>query len=510
MELTATTGSSRVAIFRADAAPEIGAGHVMRSLALAQALTQRGFRSVLAHRPRTVETVGAAWFEGTEFIELNMPESAEAEWLRGHWPDGCDICVVDHYGRDAGFEAALGGWARRIVVFDDLAEHDHACDLLINSAPDVSAESYGDRVPADCVLLLGPAYAPLRPIFTRLRQQSLMRRTRTQTVRRVVVSLGATDPDNITVLVLASLARVAPRLAVDVVLGSGAPHRAAVRCRVEQSGGLVQLHDTGGEIAELLVAADLTVGAAGVGAWERCALGLPSLVIPTAGNQCAVAAALEAGGAARVLAPPARTDAALDSALHELLEDADLRVAQSRAGAALVDGRGLARSAQALDPERTKDGASVRLRPAVPADTALLFNWQQDPRVRRHFRDPRPPTLAEHESWFEDRFDDPDCLFNIVLHNEQPAGVIRLELREAQGGGFEVSILTAPAYQGRGVAHAALAIARDLVPEAVLRAEVLPDNHASHRLFESAGYRRNQSWYVNEPMLPYMCPRARA
>ncbi len=507
----ATTAPARLAIFRADAAPEIGAGHVMRTLALAQALAQRGFRTVLAHRPRTVESVGADWFEGTELFELDIPESAEAEILRGHRPDGCDLLVVDHYGRDAGFEAALRGWARRVAVFDDFIDRSHACDLLINTAPDVSPENYAGRVPAKCAFLLGPDYAPLRPVFARRRQESLMRRTRTRTVRRVVVSLGATDPDNITELVLASLARVAPGLAADVVLGPAAPHRAAVRRRVERSRGLLQLHDTGGEIAELLVSADLAVGAAGVGAWERCALALPSLVIPTADNQRAVATALEASGAARVLAPPALTGATLDSALRELIEDADLRAAQARLGAALIDGRGLARCVQALDPEQTPDGASVRLRPAAPTDKAMLLDWQQDPQVRQHFRDPRPPTLAEHETWFADRLDDPDCLFNIVLCDEQPAGVIRLELRKARDGdSFEVSILIAPAYQGWGVARAALAIARDLVPEAVLRAEVLPDNHASRRLFEVSGYRKNKTWYENEPVLPDTCRRVRA
>jgi len=510
-----TSNSQKLAVFRADAAPEIGTGHVMRTLALARLLAEHGFRNVLAHRPRTIETVGATWFEGVELIELNMPESEEVAALRAHWPDGCELCVIDHYWRGAGFEAALRGWARRIAVVDDFAERRHDCDLFINTAPGVSAEAYANCLPAECVLLLGPAYAPIRPAFAQRRQESLLRRTRMRTVRRVLVSLGATDPDNITELVLASLGRVAPGLAVDVVLGPGAPHLAAVRRRFERSTGLLQLHDTGDEVAERLAAADLAIGAAGVSAWERCVLGLPSLVIPTAGNQRAVAKALETVGAARVLALSALSDVVLDSALCELIGDADLRATQTRAGAALIDGRGLARTVQALDPEWAKDGTSVRLRPVEPADEAQLLGWQQDPQIRRHFRDPRPPTSAEHERWFASRFEAPGCIFNIVLCNQQPAGVIRLELRKAEGGdslgdSFEVSILTAPAYQGRGVARAALTIARDLVPEAVLHAEVLPENHASHRLFEAAGYRRNETWYVNEPAILETCRSAQA
>ena len=493
------SASPPLAVLRADATPETGAGHVMRCLAIGAALGRRGVRCVLATRAGTARTIAAEWLEAIERIELPDREDHEVEAIRAIRPDGADILIVDHYERGRDFEIALRPWVERLLVVDDAASRDHCCDLLVNSAPGFTRADYDARMPGDALALLGPAYAPLRPSFEQLRPASLAQRNEPRPVERIVIAFGATDPVGMTVRVLDSLARLALEVAIDVVLGAASPHAAAVRRR---AGAMkrVRVHDSGNELAPLLAAADFAIGAAGVGAWERCALGLASLAVPIVDNQAAVAAALREAGAACVVPFEGLTDASLDAALSAQLEDAASRAAQTRAGAALVDGLGGRRIVQALCPPLSRGEAPVRLRPAGPDDAARLFDWQHEPGARRYARESDLPEPAGHARWLATRLADPTCWLNIVLCAEQPAGMLLLDALPGEPGRpFEVSILTARAWQGRGVARAALGLACDLAGEAVLHAYVHPDNAVSARLFEAAGFVPRDGWFIHDP-----------
>jgi len=91
---------------------------------------------------------------------------------------------------------------------------------------------------------------------------------------------------------------------------------------------------------------------------------------------------------------------------------------------------------------------------------------------------------------------DPSRMLLIVQHAGKPAGLLRLD-REAENQ-FKISILTAPGSYRLGIGSAALALARRLLVNAELHAEVLPANEASRVLFRKAGYReREPGLFVN-------------
>jgi UDP-2,4-diacetamido-2,4,6-trideoxy-beta-L-altropyranose hydrolase len=157
-----------------------------------------------------------------------------------------------------------------------------------------------------------------------------------------------------------------------------------------------------------------------------------------------------------------------------------------KSAAAICDGRGTRRVAMRLLPERSRDGSPIWLRPVTAEDADLLRQMQSEQGARQFMRNPRPPTPEEHRSWFAQRLRDPDCLFNVVICDGQSAGSLRLDLTET--GSFEISIVISSAFQGRGIGLAALALARRLVPEAELSAEVITGNIRSERLFTAAGF----------------------
>lgn len=476
------------AVFRADASATVGGGHVMRCLSLAQSLQALGWRCGFAVNATAGETVPALRAEALQVV-------ADAATPQPLWPAGADWLIVDHYGLGAAWEAEQRGWAKRILAIDDIADRRHDCDILLDQTFGREAEDYDSLVPDRCRVLAGSDYALLRPTFARARAGSLARRAAAGALRRILVSLGATDPDNHTAAVLEGIAESGLALAVDVVLGSGAPHLEAVRRACAELPLQASLHVDTEDMPRLMTAADLAVGAAGTSTWERCCLGLPALLVVIAENQRRVAQAVSAAGAAQLLSGPRSALAGqVAAALRDLAADPAALQALGRRAAAICDGRGADRVGLALvAPGRAKDGRPVALRLAGPADEDVLLDWQRDPTTRRFARNPAAPTAQEHGRWFAARLADPGCLLTIITIDGAPAGMLRLDpaapvAAAPQAPAFEVSILIAPSHRSLGIAQEALRFLRRWQASVVIAATVLPGNDASAALFRSAGY----------------------
>ncbi|MEZ5670386.1 MAG: UDP-2,4-diacetamido-2,4,6-trideoxy-beta-L-altropyranose hydrolase [Alphaproteobacteria bacterium] len=481
-----TAGTAR-AIFRADASPAIGGGHVARCLTLADALREAGWQCRFACTEQTPDTMPALAASG-HGVDLVAGTDASL-------PTGCgdaDLLVVDHYRLDAAFERAHRDRAGRILAIDDLANRSHDCDVLLDTTPGRRAAAYAGIVPAATEFLLGPDYALLRPAFAAARRTRLPLGRRP--LRRIVVGFGATDPDNLTAVALAALAALARPLEVTVMLGAGAPHRAEVARLAAQVGAKLAPPDAG--VAGLLAHADLAIGAGGTSAWERCCLGLPTVVLVAADNQRANADALQNLGAALVVPHP---DAALlAEALAGLLDDAAAVAAMAARAARLCDGYGVRRTLLAIaPPTTTAHGRALAVRPARSDDEALLLAWRRDAGTRAFARNPNPPSAAEHHDWLDAKLADPLCLLHLLLVGDEPVGVLRLDWR-ADLGGWEVSLTVAPDWRGRGIGVAALDCAARLTGSEAQWAFIKQTNAASLRAFARAGFAPSErpDWYV--------------
>jgi RimJ/RimL family protein N-acetyltransferase len=308
-------------------------------------------------------------------------------------------------------------------------------------------------------------------------------------VERIFVNFGTTDTANATSLALDAIVQAQLVAAIDIVLGSAAPHLAALRAKVAALGAGVSLYIDVDDIAALMRGADLAVGAGGVGALERCALGLPSAILTVADNQHDNARALAASGAALYwgdIGSRTATEIALE--LKRLVADQAGRAAMSAAAAALVDGLGAARVRMNCEtPLRAKDGRIVSLRPASFADSAAMLAWQSAPGARAYARNPAAPKPGEHERWLKAKLADADCIFNIVLCGDEPVGILRFDRLPVRAAS-EVSILIAAGRQGLGIGSTALELGKRLLPQERVIAAIHPENRASIRMFEAAGY----------------------
>jgi UDP-2,4-diacetamido-2,4,6-trideoxy-beta-L-altropyranose hydrolase len=351
--------SFRVA-FRVDAGMEMGLGHVMRCLALADALhakgasitfvsgrVPKGVQSMIAERGYDLHLLSAA------SLADNGDSLAHSHWLgRSQLSDAeetvsalsgtpCDWLIVDHYALDAKWEALSRAVANRVMAIDDLADRHHDADVLLDQNCYRGLETrYNGRVRDECVLLLGPTYALLRPEFARLRDATP---SRDGVVRRILVLLGGVDPSNVTETVVRAIASLGPAApAVDVVIGGEHPARVRIQalCAEFRFGYYVQTN----EIARLMAAADLAVGATGATSWERCCLGLPTIGMTLAANQAPIAEALAMRGAILNLGDAAALSVNdIAAAIERLLGDPRRVAAMSTAAREVVDGSGAER-----------------------------------------------------------------------------------------------------------------------------------------------------------------------
>jgi UDP-2,4-diacetamido-2,4,6-trideoxy-beta-L-altropyranose hydrolase len=475
-------------LVRADASSSIGIGHTARCLTLAQALRDQGAQVSFAcclldgHRRAAIEQEGFevfAWARPEQAPGIEM-WAADIAALRAVLPAdaGFDWVIVDHYALDARWEHAARAFARRIAVIDDLADRDHAADLLLDQNFGASEARYTDRLTAACRRLLGPRYALVRPVFQGLAIVP------PEQARRVLVSFGGFDVAGMLPRTLQALAGL-EGLQVTCIAGLGHAQREVLGQLCAGRAGW-ELHDYVDDLPTRMAAADLFIGAAGGTTWERAALGLPSLCVSVADNQRAGAQAMAQAGMHLYLGDAGQVEMpALRQAIALLLGNQGLRQSFAERSRSLVDGRGAQRVAVALL------GEHLVLRPACIEDARLLFDGRDAPEVRRRSQQGQALHWPEHQAWLAATLADRQRLLLIAETADGPVGSVRFD--RLQGPRARVSLYLFAGRFGLGWGNVLLArgeaCARQRWPDLqVIEAQVLPDNQVSLHLFTGAGY----------------------
>lgn len=488
---------------RVDASTAAGTGHVMRCLALADAMRARQahVRFICRDHPGNLADEVARWGFAVSLLPppvASGEEEGTASWLGATEIDDADQTiaalagyrpdwlVVDHYSIGTQWERRLEDHAARLLAIDDLADREHACDILLdqNHARD-AAGRYRGLVPANCRLLLGTRYALLRSEFAAAAAAATGSR-RARAVARVFVFFGGSDPGNMSGRTLAALSHPDfSDLEVDVVLGVNQAHRASVE-RQAAARPRTRLHGPGPEFARLMAGADLAIGAGGTTTWERLCLGMPSLVVAIAANQVPACEALQAEGLIDYLGTQDQVGADdIRAALRECLENRERLEQQSLRGRVRVDGFGAARVVEHMMPSGT---ASLRLRPASSTDAFLYFGWANDPEARAQSLQTAPIRLEEHLAWFASRLESRDSHLYVLESGRLPVGQIRFD-RGPEG--FDVSYSLDADVRGRGWAKRLVKLglnAMSAYGSAEIRATVKAGNAASDAVFRGLGF----------------------
>lgn len=292
-------------VIRVDSSASIGTGHLIRCLTLGEALRKKSVQLSFISRelPGNLNVLirkrdfkvwqlplpdlsgesavkksdrsyfsGTSWEEDVEKTLSVLSECKMPDWL-----------IVDHYGLDKRWEEQMRPAVKKIMVIDDLADRLHDCDVLLDQNLHEAPETrYEKLVPPQCRKFLGPRFALLRSEFIEARKRL---RKRDGNIRRILVFLGGTDPTNETEKVLRAINLMNRKdIAVDVVVGSANARKDEIKWMCEARPNFSYYCQVD-NMADLMLRADLSIGAGGSTTWERCYLGLPTITLIVSSNQ---------------------------------------------------------------------------------------------------------------------------------------------------------------------------------------------------------------------------------
>jgi len=363
--------------FRTDASLAIGHGHVMRCLALAEILCERGARVSFICReddghlcdrieqrgftvcrlcvskpgtqsgdlPTASAELGYAWEEDVALTSAALEASGEKpDWL-----------VVDHYGLDVRWETALRPYAQRLMVIDDLANRAHNCDALVDPTYGETAERYKGLSPSRAYYLCGCQYALLRPQFRHHRQPFERALPRTED-SRVHMFFGGTDSGSYVVRFSRLLLDYVEGLTTCAVLGRSCTQYNQLRLLSGDYPGRFSWNVDVRDMAGTMAICDFALGAPGGATWERACIGLPSAYLAVSNNQASILERLSLNGLCVYLGMADEvSDSAFVEGMKSFFADRSKLEIMRIQGMQAVDGNGVVRIATFLEGKGDHD-----------------------------------------------------------------------------------------------------------------------------------------------------------
>jgi UDP-2,4-diacetamido-2,4,6-trideoxy-beta-L-altropyranose hydrolase len=479
-------------LIRADASVSIGTGHIMRMIALAQAWQAQGgqvyffcaeitpaleqrLASEGFHLSRIHATLGSHEDLSETLHLISETQQADRQNAR---------VVLDGYHFGSDYQLGIKAAGFKLLVVDDYGHADfYHADWVLNQNISAREELYAMRS-LDTKLLLGPKFAMLRKEFLAYKG---WQREIAPVAKKILVTLGGSDPDNVTLKVIQALIDL--DLHVKVVIGGSNPHLCEIENFIQSQidrTALIEVFVNATNMPELMVWADVAVVAAGSTCWEFAFMGLPSLVFILADNQVEVSKKLSAIKLAILIGRPSSEALAyFKEKLGQLAVSYAERYRISQVGRELVDGSGAKRVLARLVAD------SLLIRRVESGDFKTLWEWANDPLVRQASFEVTSIPWEQHLEWCIRKIADSSCFFNLVsFKSGDPVGQVRFDIENQEA---IVSIGLAPGLRGRGLGLAVLLKATSLFFENSnsknIHAFIKPTNHASMRAFEAVGFR---------------------
>lgn len=484
-------------VFRVDASVDIGSGHLMRCLTLAEALRPAAnvvfvcrhllpsLEQLLLDKGFSIRRLRA------EAAEYKVEELIHSHWLgTSQYKDAqdtvaamkqigkCDWLVIDHYGLDYRFETQLREYVGRILVIDDLADRIHNCDVLIDQNPYADMQTrYLGKVPDYCRCLLGTQFCLLREEFVRQRE---IRAPRLGVVRSILIYFGGVDRYNRTqeaveaVLSVAGGLLAARQMNVNVVVGAGHPAAGFLQALCTQEG--MGFHIQTRNMAQLMSQADLAIGAGGISTFERLYLGLPALLTPIADNQREALHYMKDLGYFALY----ESREELEGLLHNVL----------------VSGTG-------SPPDCVHNGVPVllqimsqqatRLQPPSALDIRRTYKWLQNSTLRHDFQLTTTPTRIQHFSYWRKLLHDHSQRVYAIYFGRQHVGNCGLKNIDFTDAACELWIYLGDDHMRRkGVATSAVKILKEIAAQKLqcrsIYLHVNRSNEPAVRLYRSTGF----------------------
>jgi len=358
-------------VIRVDASRIIGGGHVMRCISLANKLKLNGATVTFITRSNNnlIESIQSNGHRLEVIAESSLDKNLSFEhdiyktWKNEMWEYDALKCnkiinnispqwtIVDHYGLDYKWHRTIRNATKNIMVIDDIADRKLDCDLLLDQTFLCKYSKYKNLIPKECKVLLGSKYTLLRDEFRYLRGLAIKKRKKYNGIKKILISFGSMDFENNSEKILSILNQIKWKynISVDIVFDKNSHNYTNLKQYAKLSSLPVKILSNVKNMSELMLKADIAIGAAGTTTWERCCLGLPSLVLNTASNQRYVVSSLKKNKVIFNIKPPIRSKySGIEDAIEILQNDKNIYTNMSKSSFAICDGLGSERVASSM------------------------------------------------------------------------------------------------------------------------------------------------------------------
>lgn len=505
-------------IFRVDASIQIGSGHVMRCLTLADALKNKGAKCTFICRAHSGNMLALIQAKGHSVFALpddktyinptNLHPSQEyISWLNTTIDEDAQQTIatirslraevptwliIDHYALDKDWEKLLRPYCQKIMVVDDIAERQHDCDLLLDQTFGRDERDYQALVSEHCTILAGSYYAQLRPEFSQWREFSLKRRQQPQ-LKHLLITLGGVDKDNVTGQVLTALtsSQLPNECQITIIMGEHAPWLESIQEQARQLPWSTEVRSNVTNMAELMANSDMCIGAAGSTTWERCCLGLPTIMLVLAENQRKIAEELDKKDIVYIAFHTSELSKFVNTICSDISSAFRIKIEKS---SAICDGFGAK-----IISARLFGGAFIRL--MKTNDLQLVRRWRNHDSVRSCMFNQNEISQHEHEKWFLEKSNQSNQHLLIFEIHGAPEGFISFNIKddlEADWGFYKSP--NSPRGTGKLLGSCALDYAFKKIGLSKINAKVIISNENSlifHRRLGFIEEKKINKNYVN-------------
>lgn len=460
--------------FRADGHANMGLGHVIRSLALADMLKDNFECHFIIRDP--LSTLQMQILEVCKSI-ITLPRTtddvSEAETITEQYFTSEDIVVLDGYHFQTEYQRIIKNKGCKLVCIDDI----HAChfvaDVVINHAGGIGASDYSAEPYTQ--FCLGLQYALLRrPFLEAARNRHYSNREKNS----VFICLGGADPSNATLDVLKQCEKQPAIAKCYLVIGGAYQYRAELQEYIEHTDLDIKLLSnlSDDEMVAYMKKCSRAITPPSTVAYEYLSVGGELYLKVIADNQKEVYQYFINSGLAFDVENFSKVDR--DQLNHSFTK-------QQRT----FDGRQEKRFRELFQ------SLSLNIRQATLDDLTILFNWANDPETRKQSFNSKPILIEDHTKWYKQKLDDPSCILYIVSCTNTSIGQIRFDCKDKE---TIISFSLDHTYRGKGLGLGILRkglaqFRKDCSSQARIVGFVKKVNVPSIRAFRSLGFAETEA-----------------
>lgn len=463
-------------LIRADASSQIGFGHVLRCLSLAQAWQDAGGEAIFvcADLPEMLEARLKA--ENCEVVRLPTriggPDDA-VQTQSVALASGANWVVCDGYNFGSDFLRALKNAAFGLLMVDDFSSNDlSSADVIVNPNAGADENFYLRFVPPTRVFA-GQRFALLRREF---RLQNRAEKEISENVERVLIAMGAADTGNLAPRALDWLQN--RNFRGEVVVLSGARESNFSSFDFD-----LKIVSARNEVPDWMHWCDVAIAAAGSTTWELASCGVPAILNVVAENQVALAHWCDENKLAFSLGEADKNWGIRLGKAWQTLQNPAMRREMSKRAQGAIDGQGAARVVQKLWPD------ALQLRLATMEDARVLWEWRNDVQTRAMSLQSDFVEWETHRVWLETHLKIQRCAIWVAEKNGSSVGSVRFT---QAGDEAIISLVVAPQWRGQRMGKAIIQSACRAIFGIwninAIRANIKSENIASRRAFENAGF----------------------